>query len=276
MKHKVGISSFAYCFACGTNPVQKPLHYMSPVELIDEAVSIGAEVVQYGDNMPLEQYDDNYLYEIRRHAENAGLELEVGMRTATKERLIMYINIAYKVGAKVLRVVIDGKDFEPEFEGICEILKSVIPELEEKEIILGIENHDRFSSRKFAEIIEQVGNPQIGLTVDTANSLSIEENIDTVIKYMAPYCVCLHMKDYVIVRNNGGNGLKITGSCLGKGRLDVKKYLEQCIKKSTADFNIIIESWMEPCGSIEDSMTREAEWAKVGVKLLKSLLSQIN
>jgi hypothetical protein len=54
--HKTGISSFAYCFACGSRPFTKPEHIMTPHDLIDKATALGAAAVQFGDNMPLEVY----------------------------------------------------------------------------------------------------------------------------------------------------------------------------------------------------------------------------
>ena len=270
--HKIGISSFAYCFACGSRPFEKPEHIMTPRELIDKAVSLGAGVVQFGDNMPLEVYGDDELEKIRAYAEERGIELEVGMRKATEDRLPEYIRITGKIGGRVLRVITDKDDFRPDMRELCRILTAVIPRLEESGVVLGIENHDRFSAREYAQIVETVGHPQVGLTVDTVNSMSHEEAIDEVLKYAAPYCVCLHMKDYVIRRYNGGGGLKITGACLGTGRLDVRGCYEECRSRSGRDFNVILESWMEPCGTLEETLRAEDEWAKAGVEYLKAIV----
>ena len=45
-------------------------------------------------------------------------------------------------------------------------------------------------------IRDRIGHPLVGLVVDSTNSLSTEEPIDEVLQYMAPYCVCFHVKDY--------------------------------------------------------------------------------
>lgn len=272
--HKIGISSFAYCFACGARAFEKPDHIMTPFELIDKAVTHGAEAVQFGDNMPLEIYDDEELEKIGVYAEERGIELEAGMRKATAERLSDYIHITSKIGARVLRLITDGLDgFEPDFQECCQILRSVVPLLEQTGVVLGIENHDRFHAREYAKMAETVNHPQIGLTIDTVNSLSLEEPVGEVLEYMAPYCVCLHMKDYVIKRNNGRCGLKITGACPGTGRLDIKRCYDECRMRSNSDFNIIIESWMEPCDTLEETLQVEDEWAREGVRFLKNLVS---
>ena len=268
---KTGISSFTYCFACGSRPFTKPQHIMTPQDLIDRAVGLGADVVQFGDNMPLEVYSDEELKQIRIHAEKCGVELEAGMRKATSERLSEYIRITHIIGGRVLRVITDGIGFTPDLQDVCRIMASLIPELEESGVVLGIENHDRFSAREYAQMVETINHPQVGLTIDTVNSLSHEEPIDEVLKYMAPYCVCLHMKDYVIKRYNGGGGLKITGASPGTGRLDIRRCYEECKSKSDRNFNIILESWMEPCESLEDTLRIEDEWAAAGASFLKTL-----
>ena len=270
--HKIGISSFAYCFACGSRLFAEPEHIMTPHELVNKASVLGADAVQFGDNMPLEVYSDEELEQIRIHAEKCGVELEAGMRKATPERLSDYIRITHKIGGHVLRVITDGTGFAPDLQDVCRILGSVIPQLEESGVILGIENHDRFSAREYAQMVETINHPQVGLTVDTVNSLSHEETIDEVLKYMAPYCVCLHVKDYVIRRYNGGGGLKITGASPGTGRLDIRRCYEECRNRSDRNFNIILESWMEPGETLEETLRTEDEWAAAGVSYLKTIV----
>jgi sugar phosphate isomerase/epimerase len=236
-KHRIGISSFTYCFACGTRPDHKPERVMTPLELIDKAVALGVQVVQFGDNMPLEKCSTDELDMIRTYAEKHSIELEAGMRKATPERLAEYIDISKRIGARVLRVITDGPDFQPDLEEFCRILSAAIPQLEKSGVCLGIENHDRFSAKEYAEMVETVGHPQVRLTVDSVNSLSHEETVSEVLKYMAPYCICLHIKDYVIRRYNGGGGLKVTGACLGTGRLDGLAGYNRAVQIGTAGNN---------------------------------------
>lgn len=271
--HKAGISSFSYCFACGSRAFQRPRQVMTPLDLIGRAAALGAGAVQFGDNMPLEKCSMAELRELRAYAEACGIEPEAGMRGATRERISDYIRITREIGGSLLRLVIDGPGFEPGSEEFCGILCSVIPELEESGVVLGIENHDRFHSCEYAQMVETVCHPQIGLTVDVTNSLSQEERTAEVLQNMAPYCVCLHVKDYEIRRYNGGGGLKITGAALGTGKLDLRRCYEECRDRSGRDFNVILESWMEPCETVEETLRKEDEWARAGMLLLNSLVA---
>ena len=267
--NKVGISSFAYSFAIGSRPYDKPERLMTPFDLMDKATSLGAEVVQFGDNLPLEHYDDSVLNEIRSYAEERGLELELGMRKATPDRIAEHVRITEKIGGRFLRVITDGADYKPTYDECLKVFAETATLLEEAGVTIGIENHDRFKTREYAKMVKSLNHPLIGMTVDTLNSMSIEESIDEVLDNAAPFCACLHIKDYEIKRYNGGGGLKISGTCLGTGRLDLQKCIERCREESRYSFNIILESWMEPCETLAETLRKEDEWARAGIDQLK-------
>ncbi len=273
--HKIGISSFTFPFACGVHPLQKPQKPFEPIDIILKAKELDADCVQYGDNMPLEDYSDEYLEFLGKKASELGITLEMGMREARPERLLRYIDIAKLTRSKLIRCILDGVNgtYEPTEDEVCGSISKILPSLIENDIILGIENHDRLLADDYARIAERINDPHVGLIVDTTNSLSTEEPTKEVLVKMAPYCVCLHVKDYKIHRANSGMGLIIVGECPGKGRQDIPFAIDTAKRLSGRDFNLILESWMEPCATLEESLKQENEWASYGVKYLKSLVS---
>ena len=273
-KHMIGISSFTFPFACGTHAEQKPLKPFKPLDIIRKAVQLKADCVQYGDNMPLEDLSEKDLLTLRKEASESGITLEMGMREAKAEKILRYIRIADLTGARLIRCILDGKDgsYEPDEKEVCENIQKVLPSLREKNIILGIENHDRISADDYAGIIRRINDPHVGLVVDTTNSLSTEEPVRHVLEKMAPYCVSLHIKDYKIHRANSGMGLIIVGECPGKGRQNIPYILKEARKLADRDFSIILESWMEPCSTLEETLRQENDWAAQGIQYLKSLL----
>ena len=273
-KHMIGFSSFTFPFACGTHPAQKPEEPLTPADIIDLAAEAGADCVQYGDNMPLENYSCEYLLSLKDKADELGITLEMGMREARSERILRYINIAKITGAKLIRCILDGYggSYEPDEDEVCENIRQVLPALIQNDIVLGIENHDRILADDYASIAKRIDDPHVGLVVDTTNSLSTEEPTSYVLEKMAPYCVSMHVKDYKIHRANSGMGLTIVGECPGKGRQNIPLALETAKRLANRDFSLILESWMEPCETLEESLRQEKEWAFHGVKYLKSLL----
>lgn len=273
-RYLVGISSFSFPFACGSHPEQRPDRPLSPAELIEKARELGAQCVQFGDNMPLEDYSDEYLSELGRKAKAYDIVLEMGMREIKTERLLRYIEIAELTGAGLIRCITDGRggNYEPDEDEICGNIEKVLPILIEKDIILGVENHDRILADEYAAIAARINDPHVGLVVDTTNSLSTEEPTSYVLEKMAPYCVCLHLKDYQIHRANSGFGLLISGACPGCGRQNIPLVIETAKKLAGRDFNIILESWMEPCETLEASLKQEEEWARRGLEYIKEII----
>ena len=139
---QLGIGSWTYPYHCGLGGLIRPelavKQAMPPCELIEKAKKYNLHYVQICENSPLAHCLPQELADIRRKAEENGIKLEVGMRGAARGNLLRMIAIAEKLDAKLLRCVIDDNGYEPDLEEIIITLKSVLPVLEEKDIVLGI------------------------------------------------------------------------------------------------------------------------------------------
>lgn len=271
-KPLIGISTYAFPFACGNDPSQRPEKPLTHSDFIEKARLLGAECIQIADNHPLDVLDENGLSEIRRLADECGLVVETGMRGLEPEAIMKYIDITSALGSRLLRCVPSISEDDPVTIGdVAAVLKDFLPVLKEKNIVFGVENHDKFTAAEHEELMQELGDEHFGIVLDTTNSLSIEEPIETIIRHTAKYCVCLHLKDYQIHRFNNGRGLQITGQCLGRGRLDIPYVYEEILSRSGRDFNVILESWMTPCATLEGSLAQEEEWVRAGLGLVKDL-----
>lgn len=119
--------------------------------------------------------------------------------------------------------------------------------------------------------VQLTDHPLFGLVVDSTNSLSTEETMDEVLRWMVPYCVCCHIKDYVIKRSNSGVGLAIVGAPAGQGRQRIPELLERLRCEARQDFSTILESWMECCPTMEEMLAQEDRWARESVAYLQVL-----
>ncbi|MBC5725227.1 sugar phosphate isomerase/epimerase [Agathobaculum sp. NSJ-28] len=268
----LGISSFTYPFLSGVNPAQRPAQPLTPLGLIDKAVALDVGCVQYSHNLPFDDFSDATLDEIRVYAQERGILLEAGMKGMTPARLERYIDISARLGVSMLRGITDAAGYEPPMEETVRVVRGVLPRLERHGLTLGIENHDRFLAHEYAEMIAQIGHPLVGLVVDSTNSLSTEEPIDEVLQYMAPYCVCFHVKDYTIQRSNSSVGLAITGMPAGQGRQPIPKILDYLKREAPRDFSTVLESWMACCPTLEQTLSQEEDWAEQSVAYLRQLI----
>ncbi len=263
-----GISSYTYTWAIGV-PGQEPENPMTVFQLIEKAAEFGINVVQVADNLPLDQYSETELLKIRNFADDLNIQIEVGSKKMTPENLERYIEIAAFFESPIVRFVIDGPDFEPGTEEINRIIKGAVPILEEKKIILAIENHDRFKAAEFAEMVHQSCSIYVGICLDSVNSMGAGEGLETVIEKLAPLAVNLHVKEFSVKRVFHKMGFIIEGCPLGEGMLPVADLIQ---KVSVRCKSAILEQWTPPEETIEKTIVKEAIWAEMSIQYLKTIV----
>ena len=199
------------------------------------------------------------------------MQLEVGARGLAIQRVVDYAAIARRLGAKLIRLVIDDAGYHPDPKTVTALLREAVPFL--NGLTLGIENHDRFPAATLRAMIEAAGSDRIGVCLDTANSLGAGEGLDAVVKELGPLTVNLHIKDFHIVRVPHLMGFNVEGRPAGHGFLNLPRLLEQL-----APFNrcrtAVLELWTPPDPCLEDTISsprnlRRLQW-------LCSALSAVN
>lgn len=220
-------------------------------EFLECAKEIGFKVYELsaapGAHKGTVRLDEEGLEEIKKKSTSAGLEIyALGGYTnfvkATSEemeeeirKVMRYLEIAEKLGAKVIRVF--GGEPNPEVpesqwsDLIVQGLKECMPEAEKKRIYLGLENHGYITNdaELEIEILEKVGSPFLRLTVDTSNYYWYGHNIPTIERFyrlVAPYCVHTHLKDGSVKQ---GIREKYTSLALGEGELPLRLFLDELL-----------------------------------------------
>lgn len=264
----IGISSYSYTWAIGV-PEREPERPLTVFDLIDLAIELDVNVLQIADNLPLEKFSVQELNEFKYFADQAGIRIEVGARGMTLERLRQYIGIARRLESPILRFVIDGTDFEPGLSEIHDVIQQIVPELEEAGIILAIENHDRLLSSEFVEIVKKSGSKNVGICLDTVNSMGAGEGLETVIGKLVPLAVNLHVKEFSIRRVSHKMGFVIEGVPLGKGMLPIAELIS---KVSPRCQSAILEQWTPPEPTIQETILKERKWAEESISFLKTII----
>ena len=269
---KLGISSYTYTWNVGV-PGFEPASPRREQELVGRARSLGVTLVQIADNLPLERFSKDRLNDLKALAETSGVSLEVGARGMTGERLETYLEIAAGLGSPLLRFVIDGPDFRPGTGEVVRIIRSALPELEKRKVILALENHDRFSSGEFREIMEETGSESVGICLDSVNSMGAGEGIESVTLHLAPYTVNLHIKDFQVRRLSHMMGFTVEGRPAGGGQLPIAWMLNQLTERCTS---AILELWTPPEAAFRDTLEKEKRWAELSIAHLKKTVFQSN
>ena len=267
---KLGLSSFAYAWAIGV-PGHLPAQPLDALALLAEAQRLGVRVLQVGDNLPLIALDPAQLSAFEHRTRDAGIAVELGMRGLRHEEVLAHLALARRLGSPFLRIVADSHGDEPTPAEVVARLRALLPAARRCGVKLALENHDRFSTAALVSIVEQAGPADVGICLDTVNSLGSLEGPEVVVGRVAPYTLNLHLKDFSIQRVPSMMGFTITGAPAGEGRLDVPWVLAQ-LRAAGREVNAILESWPPFGPTLEATIGRERTWAETGVRNMRTLI----
>ncbi|HXG48102.1 MAG TPA: TIM barrel protein [Methylomirabilota bacterium] len=263
----LGLSSYTYGWAIGVAgyPPARPL---TEQDLLDRARRHRVSLVQVCDNLPLHQLSSERLTAFAERAAREAIALEVGSRGLTLPHAMEMIALARRVGARLIRFVIDGPEHHPERREVIDVLRRLVPALDG--LTLGIENHDRRPARELRSIVEAVDSERVGICLDTANSLGAGEGLACVVGTLAPFTVNLHLKDFQIARVPHLMGFTVEGRPAGAGMLDVPWLLEQLAPFGRCR-TAVLELWTPPEADLASTIAREESWVEQSLNYLKPL-----
>jgi sugar phosphate isomerase/epimerase len=267
---KLGLSSYTFGWAVGV-PGHAPPQPLDELGLLDKCRDHGVALLQIGDNLPLHTFDESRMVRFAERATTQGVQVEVGARRLIPERVAEYARIARRLNARLMRFVIDDVGFHPGPDEVTAILKECAPVLDG--LLLGLENHDRFTAATLRDMIERAGDERIGVCLDTANSLGAGEGLDTVLATLAPLTVHLHIKDFQIARMPHRMGFHVEGRPAGAGMLDVPAILRRLVATGRCA-TAALELWTPPEADTVSTIAKEAQWASRSLDYLRPFFEQ--
>jgi 3-oxoisoapionate decarboxylase len=268
---RLGIGSHAYGWAVGV-PGSMPPSPMTPFQLLERAQALGVRVVQIADNLPLHMYSPDELDHLASLAEHAGIAIEPGTRGIDPTHLRWYLQLAARFRSPILPVVIDTAEHHPDEDEVVRTLAGLMPEFEDAGVSLAIENHDRFAARTLRRIIERVASPGLGICLDTANSLGVQEGMVHVAETLSPWIMNLHIKDISVKRFPHRMGFHIEGRPAGDGDVAIPGLLEFVRTEVPRRLSVIVELWPPPEDTIQATLQKEAAWVEASVRYLRGFI----
>jgi 3-oxoisoapionate decarboxylase len=268
---QLGISTFTYTWAIGV-PGSEPDKPMTILSLISKAAAFKVDCVQLADNITLNWDDKGEMAHIRQFSQSHHINLEIGGRGLTEENLHSHLEMAAYFGSPIIRMVIDGNNYYPEMDMILSVIRNSLRELESKGIILALENHDRLHASAFRDIVEISGSNNVGICLDCVNSMGIGEDIETVLKCLAPYTVNLHIKDFSVKRVSHKMGFVFEGTPAGQGLLNLPRIIERLQPYGRCTSGIL-ELWTPPAENLRETIQLEEVWARASISYLKQILN---
>jgi sugar phosphate isomerase/epimerase len=266
---KVGLSSYTFPWAVGV-PGWPPVRPLQPLGLLERAVALGVGVVQFADNLPLDELDEQELSSVEAFAGEHGIQIELGTR-GIGEQLMRCAELAVRLGSPFVRVVIDlGRD-EPTVSEAIARLTRYEDAYRTRGLRLAIENHDRFTSRQLIDIVDGLGD-WTAICLDTVNSLGALEPPERVLAALGPHAINVHLKDFTIQRHRHSLGFEIIGTPLGRGRLDLPRLLAAVAGWGRVQ-TAILELWTPLQESLDLTIAKEHSWAVASLSHLRASTS---
>ena len=266
---RLGIGTYTYTWAVGV-PGHLPDRPLTATDIVRKASTAGLHCAQIADNLPLEELSTEERHALADFAESRRVAIEVGARRMTPEHLARLIDVAAFFGSHVLRFVIDGPGYEPTFDEITTVIREALPRLREAGVRLAIENHDRLAAAEFREIVKGTDEDQVGICLDSVNSMGAGEAVREVTEMLAPYALNLHVKDFTVRRVSHMMGFVVEGTPAGHGMLDVPWLLEK-VREHDRCQSAILELWTPPESTPAKTIATEERWAEESIRYLKPL-----
>jgi sugar phosphate isomerase/epimerase len=270
---RLGISSYTYVWAVGVPGFPAPPQPLTALGLLEKARELDVHVLQIADNLPLDRLSEDGLRALEEAARRHGIALEIGTCGIGADHLRRYLELAVRLGSPLLRVVLDSHGDRPSTGEVVQRLQAVLPEFERAGVCLAIENHDRFPAATLAAILEELGSPQAGICLDTANSLGCAEGLETLLRVLGRWVVNLHVKDFQASRLPHNKGFVIEGRAAGQGQLDIPRLLDD-VRSLGRDVNAIVELWPPLQDTLAVTVATEDAWATQSVRYLRQFIPE--
>jgi len=268
---KLGIGTYAFMWSIGF-PGVVPAKPMNAFGLLRKAMELGVKVVQYGPNLPLDSLRPEDLASLLILAKAEGVSIEIGTQGLEPDHLRDQLKLTERVGSRLLRTTTEGPDGNavPLEEMRANILK-IVPALVEHDVFLAIEN-GRLPASTLADLVSSANSPNVGITLDTVNSLVIPEGPEQVADVLSKHVKSLHVKDFIVERLWHRMGFSVQGRPAGGGQLNVPRLLEGLVN-SAPESNAILELWPPEQRKLEDTLKLENAWAAESISYLRRYIA---
>ncbi len=266
---QLGIGSWTFAWAVGTTQGPRPKEPLTALGVLRKARDLGVDLVQFADNLPLHALPEAELRQVRDAAREAGLTIEVGTRGVEPDHLLRYLEIAKLFGSKLVRTLTGRAGDRPDLARAAASLRQALPEFVEAGVSIALENYEAHKVRELAGLVREIGSPNLGICLDTVNSLGALETPEQVVAELAPYVLNLHVKDFDIVRVPYMTGFSVVGRPSGSGRLDIPGLLAKLAEAGRRP-TVIIELWVPFTDSLERTIEMEQQWAETSIRYLRT------
>ena len=221
----------------------------TPIQALDWCAQRRIKVVHFSEIRFIGGLDPENLKRVRAHADELGIDLEIGMRSicptstmfdraqgTAEEQLARMVEAAQIVRSPIVRCVLGsvedrrGPDgIQRHIEDTITVLRNSRSRIVDAGIKIAIENHaGDMQARELKSLVEGAGRDFVGVCLDSGNPLWTIENPRLTLETLAPYVLTSHMRDSAVWATD--KGAAVCWTRMGDGNIGMENYLRRYIQ----------------------------------------------
>ncbi len=215
-------------------------------QLLEYAAKVKVDTVLFSDLDVYESHDEKYLKDIRKKADDLGIEIQAGTGSicpsaksfsprfgSAEEHLLLTIRVAKTLGSKVARCYQGTADdrklpggLPARWKDTIKVCKAVRSQAMDAGVKIAIENHaGDMQAWQLANLIEDCGREYVGATLDSGNATWTLEDPVRNLEILGPYAATTGIRDSMIWETPEGANAGWTA--MGEGQVDWQKYFDR-------------------------------------------------
>ncbi|MFL6450702.1 MAG: sugar phosphate isomerase/epimerase family protein [Bryobacteraceae bacterium] len=222
----------------------------TPIEQLDWCAQRHVKVVHFSEIRFIGGLDPDNLKRVRAHADELGIDLEIGMRSicpsstmfdktqgSAEEQLGRMLDAARIVRSPIVRCVLGSSEdrrgpggIESHIEDMARVLRNSRSRVLDAGVKIAIENHaGDMQARELKSLVERAGPDFVGVCLDSGNPLWTIENPHLTLETLAPYVLTSHVRDSAVWRTE--HGAAVSWTRMGEGNVGIEGYIRDYIRK---------------------------------------------
>jgi 3-oxoisoapionate decarboxylase len=215
-------------------------------QLLAYAAELKVDTVLFSDLDVYESRDDSYLKDIKKKADDLGIEIHAGTGSicpsaksfstrfgTAEEHLTLAIRVAKTLGSPVVRCYQGTADdrklpggLEERYKDTIKVCQTVRSRAIDAGVKIAIENHaGDMQAWELATLIEKCGRDYVGATLDSGNATWTMEDPLRNLEILGPYAVTTGLRDSAVWENP--DGAIVQWTAMGEGQVDWQKYFDR-------------------------------------------------
>lgn len=215
------------------------------LKLLDYAASQHLDSIFLQDSVDPATMEPAHWDAVKHKAQELGLTLETGgggvlpktpdAFQSSVDGILKNAKRAKAMGSKLVRCVgtaqrsaLPPGPVEQHMETMAKLFSTVRPQLVDMGLKIAWEIHKDFLSWEFKQVVDAVGKDALGIYLDTGNPVFVQEHPMTAVETLAPYAVCVHLRDSVVYERP--DGIAVQWVPLGEGIIDFHEILAKVVE----------------------------------------------